>query len=166
MEIPANIDLGIEFDQPYQILEFPLDDGGFWGLNGGVMTVTIDGSAQSFWLKLLNFVNKFIEIVPPEFAKYLPDIDISEVLEDFGFPTEMEFEIPETENLMRKPMFEVINQEQVSTPAGSFNAYKVYFVQGTGVLYYSPEQNNVVKIEGPFSDFIPILQDLKIELVG
>jgi hypothetical protein len=165
INIPANIDLGIEFDQPYKILEFPLDDNSFWGLNGGAITLTIDGSAQSFWLKLLNFVNKFIEIIPPEFAKYLPDIDISEVLEDFGLPTEMTFEIPEIEELIRKPIFEIINQQQVTTPAGSFNAYTINFVQGTGVLYYSPETNNIVKIQGPFSEYVPILQDLNIELV-
>ena len=169
MSIPANIELDMEFENPVQLIEFPIENGNTWGFPANNVTITIGGSVESIWLKLLNFVNKFIHIIPDEFAKYLPNIDISEILNDFGINTSytIPFEFPE--NLMpyhvdTTPLLEVIGTENINTEAGSFDAAMISLIDYNGKLYYDESVGTVVKIIGYLSEYIPIIQDLNLEL--
>lgn len=143
IEIPLNINVNVEFDDAIALLQFPLENGDIWGFPANTITVTIDGSAQSFWLRLLNFVNKFIEIVPPEFAKYLPNIDISEILNDLGIESTYQIDMAEVPaNLLpyhddTTPLFEVMGSENIGVKAGQFNAVKMSIADDNGKLYYS-----------------------------
>ena len=91
-------------------------------------------------------------------------VDIAEVLEDFGIPTVYHVNIPQLEELFRKPVFQTSELTTVNVEAGTFQAYNILLAQGLGKIYYSPERGNIVKIFGPISDFIPIVEDLSMEL--
>ena len=164
MSIPANIDLTIEFDNPFVLLDFPLDDSNAWGLSEGSVTVTIDGKIESIWLRILNIVNKIIPLIPEEFAQYLPVVDISDVLNDFGIETVYNINISERQELEGSPLFEVKGQETVNVEAGSYDTSKISVLEGNGKLYYSQDARNIVKISIPISDYIPIIEDINLEL--
>lgn len=170
MSIPANIDVNLAFDEPFEILQFPLENENMWGIPANTVTVTIDGSIESIWLRILNFLNKFINIVPEEIAKYLPNIDISEVLNDFGIDTTYEIDIPEVPaNLLSyhkdtTALFEVKGSENINTQAGSFNAVKISIIKDNGKIYYSESEGNIVKMIGYVGDYIPIIEDINLEL--
>lgn len=166
MSIPANIDLTIDFDNAFEMLQFPLENEDKWEIPANTATITIDGAIKSIWLRILKFINRFVSIVPPEFAKHLPNIDISELLNDMGIDTFYEIEIPEiTEPVLEEsPIFWVKGSETVNTPAGSFDAVKVSVVEDNAKLYYSESEGNFVKIVGSISDYIPILDDITLEL--
>jgi len=170
ISIPANIDLKFEFDEGFEILQFPLENNNYWGFPANTLTMTIDGSIESIWLKVLNFLNKFIEIVPPELAQYLPDIDISEVLNDQGIQTIYEIDIPEVPAQLfpyhddTTALFEVDGSEIVNVQAGQFNAAKISIMDNNGHIYYSEDEGNIVKIVGYLSEYVPIIEDLNLEL--
>jgi hypothetical protein len=164
--IPISINLEVDFESPYTILDFPLESDKTWILQG--TTITLDGKITSQYLDLLKFINDIakifgINLVPPEFAKYLPQIDISDFMADQGI--ENEFEVPEQERIIRKSPFAVGDMKSVNVPAGTYNAYDIKFVQGVGDIYYAPEVENVVKIIGNLNDFIPIVDNIELELI-
>jgi len=165
--IPIEININAVFDQPYIILEFPINTDSEWGLPAG--NVTIDGTVNSIWLRILNIINKLakiigMEFIPPELEQFLPVIDLSEVLESFGVPSTME--IPEIEESFRKAPFICSDQKTISVEAGTFDAYKITVLSGIGDMYYSPEVKNIVKITGYIGNFIPYVEDIDIELVS
>jgi len=168
--IPANIDLNIVFDNAFEFLQFPLENGNIWGVPSNTVTVTIDGSIESVWLRILNFVNKFVEIVPPEFAQYLPDIDISEILNDYGIDTMYQIDIPEVPaNLLpyhsdTTPLFEVVGSENINVAAGQFNAARISIIDDNGRIYYSEDEGNLIKIVGYIGDYVSIIDDINLEL--
>ena len=164
--IPIEININAVFDQPYILLDFPINTDSEWGLPAG--NITIDGTVNSIWLRILNIVNKLakiigMEFIPPELEQFLPVIDLSEVLESFGFPSTME--IPELEESFRKAPFICSDQKTISVEAGTFDSYKITVLSGMGDIYYSPEVKNIVKITGYIGNFIPYLEDIDIELV-
>ena len=165
MEIPANIDVNVAFDDAFEIFQFPLENGNTWGIEPNTVTVTIDGSVESVWLRILSFVNNFVPIIPEEFAQYLPNVDISEVLEDMGIDTVYEIEIPEIpEKVLETYQFEVWGTESISTQAGTFNAAKVAVFENNGILYYDETEGNLVKFVGQISEYVPLLEDINLEL--
>ena len=170
MSIPANIDINIEFDNPYELIQFPLENENIWGLSSNTVTVSIGGSIESIWLRILNFVNKFVPIVPAEFAQYLPDVDISEVLNDYGIDTNYQIDIPEVPaNLLpyhddTTAFFEVMGSENINVEAGQFNAAKISIIDDNGNIYYSEDAANIIKIVGYIGDYIPIIKDINLEL--
>jgi len=165
--IPVEVNIEAVFDQPYILLDFPLSTDSEWGLPAG--NITIDGTVESVWLRILNIVNKIAKIIgkdfiPPELEQFLPVIDLSEVLESYDFPTTME--IPEVTKSFRKAPFICSDQKTISVEAGTFDAYKITALSGMGDIYYSPEVKNIVKITGYLGNFIPYLEDIDIELVS
>jgi hypothetical protein len=165
--IPITVDLSFDFDAPYIVLEFPLDVGDFWGIKAG--NITIDGTIQSEYLRLLYIINKIanifrIDLIPPGLAKYLPVIDISELLTDQNISNVIT--VQEQEKVFRKPAFEVRNMAQVTVSAGSYNACGIDFIQGAGEIFYSPDVENIVKIKGNLDEFIPIFEKIELELIS
>lgn len=165
MSIPVQIDLSVGFENPWPLFQFPFEEGKEWGIPEGLATVTIGGSMESIWLRILSIVNNIIPLIPADFAKYLPNVDIAEVLEDFGIPTVMELEIPYVAEVMRKAPFAVSGQEMVNVGAGSFSATRIKILGGIGNLYYSDEVNNFVQISSPASEFLPAINNINLELI-
>ena len=170
ISIPANIDINIAFDNAFEVIQFPLENENIWGFPANTVTVDIDGSIESIWLRILNFVNKFVPIIPEEFAQYLPDIDISEILNDYGIDTNYQIDIPEVPaNLLpyhddTTALFEVAGSENINVEAGQFNAVKISIIDDNGRMYYSESEGNIIKIIGYVSDYIPIIDDINLEL--
>ena len=165
ISIPAQLDLTVDFEDPWPLFEFPLEEDKGWGIPAGQATITIDGSVESVWLRILSFVNKFIPVIPEEFAQYLPNVDISEFLEDMGIPTEIDLPIAAMEEFLRKTPFKVSGQETVNVEAGSFSATRIKVAGGVGNLYYSEGANNFVQIYSPANDFLPAISNVNLELV-
>ncbi len=165
--IPFEVNLLVYFDEPYEIFDFPLEVGKTWPLAGGV--IHIDGTVQSEYMKLLQTADKILRIfgvklIPPEFEKYLPVIDISQLLEDFGIPTS--FEIPEMRRMFRSPVFECSKVVPVEVEGGTFNCYVIDVLEGVVEIYYSSEIDGFVGIHGDVHDFIPVIEDVDLEYIG
>jgi hypothetical protein len=159
--IPVTLDLTFNFDVPYTLLNFPLEVDKAWGMQGA--NITFDGTVQSRYLEILDWLNNRpilqllgIELIPPELAKYLPVVDISEFLADQDINNTIR--IPELKKMFRKPVFEVDRMEN--------NLYAIEIVQGVGEIFYSPAVENVVRIRGNLHDFIPIVDNLEMELIS
>jgi len=165
--IPVTANLILEFDHPFTLIQFPLNSDSGWGIEQ--TKITIDGTIESKYFRILKIINNIlgifgIDLIPPELAKYLPVIDISEVLTDFEIPAEIE--IPGLEQFFRKPLFLVDKIQQINVGAGSFNAYDIQIVQGVGDLYYSDEAEMIVKFDLNLNDYCPILNNLELELIS
>jgi hypothetical protein len=167
MSIPAVIEVDIEFDEPFELLEFPLENDNYWYIHENAVTITIDGSVESVWLRILDIVNKFIPIIPAEFAQFLPDVDISEIMEYYGIPTEYELAFPDIniKDTFKTKIFEVWGTENVNVPAGNFNAVHVSVMEENIILHYSDTVKNVVKLTGYLNDYIPLVDDINLELI-
>ncbi|HMA82822.1 MAG TPA: C25 family cysteine peptidase [Candidatus Thermoplasmatota archaeon] len=165
ISIPAIVDINVDFEHPYPLLQFPLETGEFWGISESLVYVNIDGSVESIWLRLVNILNKFVQVIPPEFAKYLPKVDISEVLNDFGIQTEYEMELSEMTQIEDSPLFEVKGKETVETNLDTFDTAAISILEGNGDMYFSESVKNVVKITSPISEYVPIFNDINLELV-
>ncbi|HEC89977.1 MAG TPA: hypothetical protein ENI44_05300, partial [Thermoplasmatales archaeon] len=147
--VPITINLNISFDEPYKIFDFPLTVGKNWPLSAG--TISINGTVESKYFKLLKIADSLLSIIgihliPPEFRKYLPVVDISELLEDFGMPTS--FEIPEMQKIFRSSPFEVSKETYIDTDAGTFDSFIIDIIGGVAQICYSQDVEGFVKIHG------------------
>ena len=170
LNIPVNLELNMGFEDPFDVLAFPLENNKMWGFPANKLTLSIDGSIESVWLRIANFVDKFIDIIPPTLEPYMPNIDISEILEDNGIETYYEIDVPEIPAAVLEyhkdttALFEVKGSENVNTQAGTFNAAKISILKDNGKIYYSEDKGNIVQIVGHISDYVPIINDIKLEL--
>jgi len=165
--IPINANIVLDFDDPYTLIQFPLNVNDEWGIEPA--KISIDGTIESKYFRVLNIVNNIfkifgVELIPEALAKYLPVIDVSEFLTDNGGPTEID--VPELEKLFRKSPFEVVGMKQINVDGGSFNAYDIEFLHGSGELFYSQDAENIVKIEGYLNDFLSIADNIELELIS
>ena len=159
LRIPADITLNTNFDNPYAILDFPLEIGKIWGLP--YTNISIDGEVRSVWLNIINFMNKIAKLfgygfIPTEFEELLPVIDVSKALGLIGYPdTFFVNEIP--------PIFNCHSMEEITLPYGTVNAYNINIsVIDVVNIYYAPEVGNIVKISANGS----VISDLLCMLVG
>jgi hypothetical protein len=165
--IPITLKLQMDFDVPYLLIQYPLHEGNEWILPQ--VTINIDGTLESKYFRLINILNKIAgkigkAFIPPELAQHLPVIDISEILEDFNIPSEND--IPEVTNIFREKPFICSGQQLITVDGGTFNTYYITIAHSAAEMYYSPELENVVKIQGNFNDFIPIIDDITLELIN
>ena len=136
-------------------MDFPLSVGKTWGNLYNV--VTVDGQISSKWLNFISFINNILKFLPPEIGELLPVIDISDLIEVAGGNNS--FEIPGSD-----VSFECVNQEVITVPAGTFNAYKMQIYGDKGTLYYAPDAGMVIKILVNLQEYLPFLGDLTFEL--
>ena len=111
-------------------------------------------------------INKIIPIIPEEIAQFLPNIDVSEILNYFGIETMYDIEISEMLEVKGTPLFQVKGTENINTQAGSFNAASISFLEGNGNIYYAESEGNIVKIIGHVSDYLPFIEDINLELTN
>jgi hypothetical protein len=140
------MNLTTTFDPPFSLLAFPLNTGIVWNLPS--TNITINGKIQSLYLNLINFLNKIAKLVvnkslPPQFSALLPVIDIKDALTILGQGNVIQ--IPATSNA-----FFCQNTENITVPAGTYDAYNITLFGGTAQCYYAPTAGNIVKITKNF----------------
>ena len=150
------------FDTPLSLLTFPLNTGTTWFFNSS--NSTINGKIQSNWLYLLNFFNKIAklfghEFIPAKFSELLPIIDINQAIT--ALDSENVFKFPVNDSMMF-----CTNTENITVPAGSYNAYTITFLEGQAQCYYAPMAGNVIKISGNLEQLIHGLTNFKMELLS
>ena len=165
-EIPLSISLKSSFEEAYELIDYPLSVDKEWGFSEG--EITVEGTVESKYFRLLSTVSKIarivgIDLLPPSITKYLPVVDLVEVLEDLGMSNQIE--IPEFEGMFDTSMFLVRSEEEITVESGMYTTYNVQVFLGAGNIYYSPAVRNVVKIEGNIENFIPIIDNISLELV-
>ena len=173
VKIPVNVNIQVRFDEPFVILDFPLEVGKSWATSSANVTATISGSIDSIWLRIAYFLNKIAnmlgrDLIPPEFAQYLPVVDLAQVLEDWGIPTVYNIMIPGLWDPLYHDLhlFHVDAQQTVTVEAGTFDTYYLPMIRGIGEIYYSPDAGNVVKVQGNFGDILPIVENINLELIN
>ena len=155
LRVPAEIELNIDFDNPLKSLDFPLSVGNIWGNLYNI--VTIDGQISSKWLNFISFIDNIFKILPPEISDLFPIINISDLIELTG--GDNSFEIPGSD-----VSFECVNQEVITVPAGTFNAYKIQIYGDKGTLYYAPDAGMVIKADLNLQEYLPFLSDITFSL--
>jgi hypothetical protein len=156
------MNIATTFDTPFSLLTFPLNTGNVWNMTS--TNITINGKIQSLYLNLINFINKMAklfgkEFLPPEIAALLPVIDIKDALTTLGYGNV--FPIPTTSDA-----FYCLNTENITVPAGTYEAYNIVLFEGVGQCYYAPTAGNVVKITGNFEEINPDIKNIKMELIS
>jgi len=162
-EIPirGEIDLNVDLENSFAILDFPLNTSKIWNLSA--TNFSVDGEIRSIWLYLLNFINKIaaifgFELLPEEIAGLLPIIDIGDALDEVDIGNT--FEIPEIPYA-----FACFNRENITVEAGTFDAYNISILGGIASCFYAPEAGNVIKIEGNLEELLPYVTSINMELI-
>ncbi|RLF39837.1 MAG: hypothetical protein DRN00_00920 [Thermoplasmata archaeon] len=158
-----NAQVDIDFDRPYTLVKFPLSAGDCWGLKAATVSIELEGSIESLWLRVLYTLNKVAKLfgfrlIAPEYEKLLPVIKIAGV--------KMSFNLPEIFGRAYADIstFECEEIENVTVEAGSFSAYKIFSVRHIGEYWYSPEAKMFVMAKGNFNGLCPVVKDFVLEL--
>lgn len=165
--IPFTVNLDVTFDDPYQLLNYPLELGKGWGLPAA--TITIDGTVTSKYFKIISILDRLAglfgrDLLPSYIADLLPVIDISELFETLGMSNVME--IAELDNLFDEHTLKVRTEEDVTVEAGTFTTYNIWFFVGAGELFYAPDVDNIVKIDANVNRYIPYMDTISLDLVS
>ena len=163
--IPITINMEASFENPFVIIDFPLNTEKTWGLQSN--NITVDGTIESVYFKLAYILNKVAnifgkELIPQELAQFLPIMDISEMLESRGISNI--FEITKTDVIEGRPVFEFTGTDTITVEAGTYNTQYISIVDDIGVMHYSPDTKSVIQISGNIKEFIPIIENIKVEL--
>jgi hypothetical protein len=163
-KIPTKLTLNLQTNctPPIALLSFPLNTETFWNLSA--TNFSLNGKIQNFWFNVLNFINKVakllgIDLFPPEIGGLLPKIDIKAALTTFIGGNV--FQIPAF-----PAAFVCLNMENITVPAGTYNAYNVTIAGGAGQYYYAPAAGKIIKLTGNFADVIPYLHYVNLELLS
>jgi len=164
--IPIQADIAIDFEHPFELLQFPLSLKKEWPMLEN--NITISGTIESPYFTMIHLVNKITKLfgfrlIPQMLEPFFPVIDIVEILESYNMTNS--FELPEVGELFKKAPFICKTEETIETTAGEFTGYNIWLINGAGELCYSPETQNIVKIQANINDYIPIVDNLCIELV-
>jgi hypothetical protein len=62
--------------------------------------------------------------------------------------------------------FRVNGDTTVNTKAGNFNCKDISILDENAHFYYCQDSKNIVKAVAHVSDYIPIIDDINLELVG
>jgi hypothetical protein len=62
--------------------------------------------------------------------------------------------------------FFCLNTENITVPAGTYEAYNITLVGGLAQCFYAPTAGNVVKIAGNLEEIIPYLKGINMELLS
>jgi hypothetical protein len=131
------IDINIDFDRPFPIIDFPIDINKMWGLDA--TNITINGEITSPWLNIINSLNNVLNILPEDLADLLPIISIEELL-DVVMGNSNIIYIPETPDV-----FFCTDMEMRTVPAGNYEAYNISF-GGIMNYFYAPEMGHIIEM--------------------
>ena len=130
------IDINIDFDRPFPIIDFPIDINKIWGIDA--TNITINGEITSPWLNIINSLNKVLNFLPDDLADLLPVISIKKLLDTMGNGNIIF--IPETPEV-----FFCSDMEMRTVPAGNYEAYNISF-GGIMSYFYSPEMGHIIEL--------------------
>ena len=156
----SNID--IHSDISVALLSFPLFTGMYWDLLA--TNISVNGKLQSFFFNVLYFINNFaklfgLDFLPVEIAELLPIIDFNQALTNY-LGTNV-FQVPGFAGLFFCPA-----TENISVPAGTYDAYNISLMGGIGQCYYAPTAGNIIELKGNFQDIIPFVQSVDLVLLS
>jgi len=159
--VPITMNTITTFGVPISMLSFPLSTSTSWNLSA--TNFTVNGKIHSIWLNILHFINLIAkllgnEFLPPEIESLLPVVDIKDALITFGIGNI--FQIPEIPDA-----FLCMNTENISVPAGNYEAYNISMAGGLAQAFYAPAAGNVVKITGNIEQIIPYIHNINMELL-
>lgn len=149
-------------DSPKTLLTFPLDTETVW--NSTAANISVDGNIQSIWFNILYLVNTIgslfgMEILPSDIAALLPIININDALTTLIGGNV--FQIPSIPYA-----FYCLNTENITTPAGPFEAFNITLIGGVAQCYFAPDAGNIVKISGDLAAIFPRIQRFDMELLS
>jgi len=154
--------LDIESDTSIDILTFPMQTGITWNLSAA--NLTTNGLIESPLLDLIHLIDTIfklfgMEFLPPEVADLLPVIDVKDALTLLmGSNT---FQVP-----VLPYAFFCLNTENITVPAGIFEAFNITLLGGLGQCYFAPTAGTIILMTGQFQDVIPFVQNIDLELVS
>jgi len=154
-------DIDINCNYSLALLSFPFGTGVFWDLIG--TDFSINGQIQSKLFNLLYFINNIVklfgkELLPAEIATLLPIIDFNEALTAFVGTNVL--------NIPTVPgVFYCLTTENVSVPAGIYEAYNITLLAGMGQCYYAPSVGSIIRLTGNFQDIIPYVRSVDMTLL-
>ena len=107
---------------------------------------TLDGEINSFWLKILNFMNTLSgnNLLPSNFSDLLPIIDIGGALELFL-----------GSNIIVIPAIsdvQCIEKRDVTVDAGTFESYEISIPLLGLNYFYAPDIGNIIKMSFEFGN--------------
>jgi C1A family cysteine protease len=130
----------MEFNDDFKYLDFPLDDKKDHEMP--YTEFTLNGQISSPILEIINIFNKIaflfkIELIPQEFARFLPVIRFEEILNDLT-----------GENILVIPTISKlsISESKITVPSGTYDSYKIKS-NWVGSIYYSHNVENIIKID-------------------
>jgi len=171
------IDSSFIFGEPYRIIVFPLEVGNNWGIPAN--TVTLSGTIDSPWFKLVNFINQKVrqwhligplanllqtdeaslQNISDILDDILPTVDIAHVMNTYlSGNTINTSEIP--------PILICNDTEVVTVPAGTYTAYNITTLVGGGMIYYAPDAGYLIRMKGRFADALPFINGINMELAS
>ena len=177
--IPATINVGLEMDTPFPVIEFPLNSTlDVWGIPA--LNVSLSGTIESLWLNIFNWINEKLRkwnLIGP--ISRLLGVDevvmqnVSNIIDDILPVVDIEYVITEyleADNILSIPevpfMFFCNSTTEITVPAGTFDCYEIVIAGGLGTVYYAPDIGNIIKMEGNFADALPFLNGINAELTA
>ena len=155
--IPFDITLAIACDEIFDPLVFPLYPEKTWNVPS--VTITVDGSIKSIWLRVLNIIDILTgqSIIPTEISSLLPVIDISELLEGFGLGENIQ--IPVISSVT------CVDEEEVTVEAGTFQAFRISIPR---LMEYSfaLEPTSILDVSVVLEDLATPYGDLSVTMQG
>jgi len=135
-----------DFSSPLTLFSFPLKVGNLWGQSA--TELTIDGKISSLWFYIIDFINNFLTILPPEIEILMPVISLNNI-------------IPIPENSI---MYNCSSIEMKTVQAGTYESYKISMGEIFN-YYYSPELRNIIEIsiEPLYMELIEYDKNVNIE---
>lgn len=148
-----------EFNSDFKYLEYPLYDNKVYVTPS--TEFTINGEISSPLLRIINIFNKIaslfkVELIPEEFARFLPVISFEEVLDELK--GENNVIIPSIPELL-------ISKLPVTVPSGVYDSYKIKS-NWLGSIYYSHDVENIVKIDIAPSSISTTSGDINLAIKG
>ncbi len=162
LSVKMTTDLTLNSDTAVGILKFPLTTGMFWNFSATNLTAT--GTVQSKLFTLIYIINYIATLLnrpflPAEIAALLPVIDISQALDNL-LGGNVIF-VPVMTNVFYCP-----NTEEITVPAGTFQAFNISLFELGGNCYYAPAAGNVVRIQGNFETILPVINNINMQLIS
>lgn len=177
--IPVTITIKIEMENPFPIIQFPLNSSFMvWGIPA--VNASIAGTIESIWLDIFNFINQkirqwnLIRLISRLLGVDEQAIqDASDMIDDILPIIDIEYVLSEyldVDNVFSTPEIPFIffcnDTVLITVPAGTFEAYEIVVAGGLGTMYYSPEVKNIIKMEGDFEDALPFLNGIEVVLTS
>jgi len=160
VKVTSNLDM--ESNTSVDLLTFPMQTGITWNLSS--VNITANGLIESPLLNLIYLINYIlnllnIEILPPEIAALLPIIDVKEALTQLMGGNW--FEVP-----VIPYAFFCLNKENITVPAGVFEAFNITVLGGLGQCFFAPTAGCIILMTGEFQDVIPFFKNIDLELIS